>query len=255
MALLHCRFFSNALKTASSVHVILPESGVANPETKPAVVYLLHGLSDDDSVWVRRTSLERYVASMNVAVIMPNVHRSFYSDMVYGGAYWRFVSQELPEWVSRSFRVSSRGEKTFVAGISMGGYGAFKLALNYPERYKAAASLSGALDLSNPVFRKRNDLREALELVYGGVDGFRSSENDLIYVMKTMGASPGNLPQMYQWCGTEDFLYDCNASFRKAAESTGLSLTYREGPGGHEWGLWDVQIRRVFEWFAFGNGK
>lgn len=250
MALLDCRFFSNALKTASSVQVILPESGVANPEAKPAVVYLLHGLSDDDSVWVRRTSLERYVASMNVAIVMPNVHRSFYSDMVYGGAYWRFVSRELPEWVSRSFRVSSRREKTFVAGISMGGYGAFKLALNYPERFRAAASLSGALDLSDPVFRKSDDLRKVFELVYGGVDGFRRSENDLLYLVKRMGKSPGNCPQMYQWCGTKDFLYDCNTSFRKAAELAGLPLIYEEGLGGHEWEMWDAQIRRVFEWFA-----
>lgn len=235
------------------MHVILPETGVSDSE--PAVVYLLHGLSDDDSIWVRRTAIERYVASMNVVVFMPDVHRSFYSDMVHGGAYWRFVSQELPEWVERSFRVSTRKEKTFVAGISMGGYGAFKLALNYPERYQAAASLSGALDLSDPVFRNRDDLRQVLELVYGDVNGFRKTGSDLLHLITRTETRPDSCPLLYQWCGTEDFLYDCNTSFKNAAESAGLPLTYEESPGSHEWNVWDVQIRRIFEWFALAGTK
>lgn len=250
MALLHCRFFSNALKTASSLHVILPESGVSNSDTEPSVVYLLHGLSDDDSIWVRKTSLERYVSSMNVVIIMPDVHRSFYSDMVHGGAYWRFVSRELPEWVERSFRVSTRRDKTFVAGISMGGYGAFKLALNHPERFRAAASLSGALDLSDPIFRKRDDLRMVLQLVYGDANGFRGTVNDLLHLVKNMGERSSECPSLFQWCGRKDFLYNCNATFRNAAESVGLPLTYKEGTAGHEWQAWDAQIQQVFEWFA-----
>ena len=91
------------------------------------MLYLLHGLSDDDTIWLRRTSIERYVAPLGLAVVMPQVHRSFYTDEAYGGRYWTFLSEELPAWSRRFFRVSGGREDTFVAGLSMGGYGALKL--------------------------------------------------------------------------------------------------------------------------------
>src|SRR3712207_4064507 len=111
----------------------------------PPVLYLLHGLSDDDTIWLRRTSIERYVAPLGLAVVMPQVHRSFYADERYGGRYWTFLSEELPALVDSWFRVSQRREDTFVAGLSMGGYGALKWALRQPDRFAAAASLSGAV--------------------------------------------------------------------------------------------------------------
>src|ERR671939_265941 len=152
MVHLRCDFFSEALSLSTSMTVLLPQQtttqiGLAGRAVSgpPPVLYLLHGLSDDDTIWLRRTSIERYVAPLGLAVVMPQVHRSFYTDEAYGGRYWTFVSQELPELVGRFFRVSQRREDTFVAGLSMGGYGALKLALRRPERFAAAASLSGAL--------------------------------------------------------------------------------------------------------------
>ena len=75
------------------------------------MLYLLHGLSDDDTIWLRRTSIERYVAPLGLAVVMPQVHRSFYLDEAHGGRYWTFLSEELPEVVAWFFRVS-RGART-----------------------------------------------------------------------------------------------------------------------------------------------
>src|ERR687886_256985 len=155
MALLRCDIFSDVLGLSTSMTVILPQptqtqigmTGDAGDQPPP-VLYLLHGLSDDDSIWLRRTSIERYVAPLGLAVVMPQVHRSFYRDEAYGGKYWTFVSEELPELVRRFFRVSQTRDDTFVAGLSMGGYGALKLALRQPERFAAAASLSGALDVA-----------------------------------------------------------------------------------------------------------
>ena len=114
------------------------------------VLYLLHGLSDDDTIWSRRTSIERYVAPLGIAVVMPQVHQSFYSDEVHGLPFWTFLTEELPALVHGFFRTSTRREDTFVAGLSMGGYGAMKWALREPHRFAAAASLSGALALSHP---------------------------------------------------------------------------------------------------------
>ena len=111
------------------------------------VLYLLHGLSDDDTIWLRRTSIERYAAPLGLAVVMPQVARSFYTDEAHGNRYWTFLSEELPQLARSFFHLSDRREDTFVAGLSMGGYGALKWALHRPGRFAAAASLSGALDL------------------------------------------------------------------------------------------------------------
>src|SRR5215204_1145839 len=155
MALMRCDFFSDALGLSTSMTVILPQRtqaqiGMASigGDSPPPVLYLLHGLSDDDTTWSRRTSIERYVAPLGLAVVMPQVHRSFYLDEAIGNRYWTFLSEELPSVVGSFFRVSQRREDTFVAGLSMGGYGAVKWALRQPERFAAAASLSGALDAS-----------------------------------------------------------------------------------------------------------
>src|SRR6476619_7886720 len=128
--------------------VILPQStagqiGMTGSEStgETPVLYLLHGLSDDDTIWLRRTSIERYVAALGLAVVMPQVHRSFYTDEAYGNRYWTYLSEELPEIVHGFFRLSRRREDTFVAGLSMGGYGALKWALRDPGRFAAAASL------------------------------------------------------------------------------------------------------------------
>src|SRR5215208_1166391 len=128
MALLRCDVFSEALSLSTSMTVILPQPTTTRIGTTggagddpPPVLYLLHGLSDDDTIWLRRTSIERYVAPLGLAVVMPQVHRSFYTDQAYGGRYWTFLSEELPALVADWFRVSDRREDTFVAGLSMGG--------------------------------------------------------------------------------------------------------------------------------------
>ena len=109
----------------------------------PPLLYLLHGLSDDHTAWHRYTAIGRYAETAGLAVVMPAVHRSFYANEAHGHRYWDFVSEELPAVVHEFLRVTDRPEETFVAGLSMGGYGALKLALTHPERYAAAASLSG----------------------------------------------------------------------------------------------------------------
>jgi putative tributyrin esterase len=256
MAHLRCDFFSDALGLSTSMTVLLPQQttgqiGMAGAGSvgPPPVLYLLHGLSDDDTVWLRRTSIERYVAELGWAVVMPQVHRSFYSDEVYGGRYWTFVSEELPALVADLFRVSTAREDTFVAGLSMGGYGAMKLALRQPERFVAAASLSGALALGErfrPEVVSAED-RLMFDRIFGP-GGPVPPDADLLRLVAD--ARPESLPALYAGCGTEDFLAGHQEAFVAACADAGVALTSSWSPGDHEWGFWDRTIRDVLAFFV-----
>ncbi|HEY9528971.1 MAG TPA: alpha/beta hydrolase-fold protein, partial [Anaerolineales bacterium] len=138
MILTEVNFFSETLILGCTMLVLLPQRPLTEVQKKPQkkfrTLYLLHGRSDDHAAWQRQTSIERYVEGLNLAVVMPAVHRSFYTDMMHGGKYWQFISEEVPAVVHSLFPVSSARKDNFVAGLSMGGYGAFKLALTHPER-------------------------------------------------------------------------------------------------------------------------
>ncbi|REE80117.1 S-formylglutathione hydrolase FrmB [Paenibacillus taihuensis] len=253
MALIQCDFFSETLGLSSSMNVILPQSApsqigmdskAGHAQAKHKTLYLLHGLSDDHSIWLRRTSIERYVSSLGIAVVMPAVHRSYYADMAAGGNYWTFISEELPAIARSFFPLSDRREDNFVAGLSMGGYGAFKLALNKPDQYAAAASLSGALDAAKLAAR----MPDLANQIFGAGNGANEVPNNLFLAADTLVQSDSSIPLLYQCCGTEDFLYEDNIRFREHAKQLGLPLAYEEGPGEHEWGYWDKQIQRVLEW-------
>ena len=126
MAFLETHVFSQALEVAVTVNVLLPEpsQGIglegANAQEPPRVMYLLHGYSDDQSIWMRRTSVERYCAKYNLAVIMPAVNHSYYANELQGERYWDYVSQELPQMMHSMFRLSQAPGTELVAGLSMG---------------------------------------------------------------------------------------------------------------------------------------
>ena len=253
MVHLRCDFFSEALSLSTSMTVLLPQRtttqiGMAGstPDGPPPVLYLLHGLSDDDTTWLRRTSIERYAAPLGLAVVMPQVHRSFYADEHYGGRYWTFLSEELPQLVGSLFRVSDRREDTFVAGLSMGGYGALKWALRQPERFAATASLSGALHIGStrtgPV---RPEDPRIFERIYGDADP-TGTDDDLLALISR--ADPAALPALHVCCGEQDELLDANRRFLDACSAASVPVTVDLGPGAHDWAYWDARIQDVLAW-------
>ncbi len=262
MALLHTHFFAESLGMCCTMDVILPQPGTGELTKAAAAgtsrreypcLWLLHGLSDDHSIWQRRTSIERYVAPLGLAVVMPNVHRSFYTDMANGYKYWTFISEELPLVARALCPLSARREDNFVAGLSMGGYGAFKLGLNRPERYAAAASLSGALDMAGRCDQPEHWLGPDLRLVYGDRADIRGTEHDLFAGATRLAQGSAPRPRLFQCCGQQDALYPSNVRFRDHARQLGLDLVYEEGPGGHDWGYWDVNIQHVLAWLPLAK--
>jgi S-formylglutathione hydrolase FrmB len=255
MALVTCDFFSDALEVGCSMNVVLPQPteeqiGVdGDPDSRPVprtdfpVLYLLHGLSDDHSAWLRYTSVERYAAAAGLAVVMPAVNRSFYANERTGGRYWDFISEELPTIVGNFLRVSQDPARTYVAGLSMGGYGAMKLALSHPDRFAAAATLSGALDLDE--LSSRPERVELFERIFG------DSIPDDADVFKLLAkADAETLPRIHVSTGTEDApgLVDGNRRFVAALEEKGADVTSDFRPGEHVWSLWDALLPEVIDW-------
>lgn len=254
MALITCNFFSETLTISTSMTVILPEQAAGQIgmegrkiKDKPPVLYLLHGFSDDSTIWSRRTSIERYASEYGIAVIMPDVEHSYYADMVYGKNYWTFLTEELPAKAQKFFRLSDKKEDTFVAGLSMGGYGAFKWALNYPERFAAAASLSGVLDLASryeETIGEETAMSRSLYYAFGD-KGLKNTESDLLCLLSK---EQTQLPALYLTCGTEDFLFEENKTFIEKCSQLNIPLETDLSPGTHEWGFWDEKIQKVLEW-------
>ncbi|WP_062351316.1 alpha/beta hydrolase [Bacillus kwashiorkori] len=259
MALIQCSFFSEVLSLSTTMTVILPQEthnqigmkGTVKKDRHPTL-YLLHGFSDDDSIWLRRTSIERYVAELGLAVVMPQVHHSFYTNMEYGNDYWTFLTEELPALARSFFPLSERREDNFVAGLSMGGYGAFKWALAKPDQIAAAASLSGVLDIASRKETADDHIGRAFRFVFGEKQ-ISNTEHDLFWLLKKLQQSNQPRPKLYQACGTEDHLYKDNVKFTEICKNTDLDLTVDYSSGTHEWGYWDEKIQSVLKWLPINN--
>ncbi len=257
MILSEVHFSSDALAGRCTMNVLLPQRKSSDPQDPfhPPfrVLYLLHGYTDDHTAWQRWTSIERYAEGLNLAVIMPAVQNSFYTDMVHGGKFFTFLTEELPGVVHDLFPLSNERLDTFVAGLSMGGYGAFKLALSRPDLYAAAASLSGALDIRELV-NEHDDPENAAWLermsnIFGDLEKVSGSPHDLFALAQKVSQS-ANKPRLFQYCGTEDVLYADNLRFRDFIRPLGFDYTYEETPGDHRWVYWDATIQKVLEWLA-----
>lgn len=255
MAFLQANIYSNVLEMEVGLNVILPQktekavgtSTAGNSQDVP-VLYLLHGMGGNQSVWQRRTSIERYVADLGLAVIMPSTDLAWYTDTRYDMKYWTFISEELPLICHELFpQLTQKREKTFAAGLSMGGYGAVKLGLKKPQNFAAIASLSGAVALAEDNESLLSMRSQAYwEGIFGPMDQIKGSENDPLKMLEECPVE--NAPKFFIACGTEDFLYTSNQYFVQLAQDKGIDVTYEEGPGEHNWIFWDHWIQRVLEW-------
>ena len=230
--------------------VILPQRARPSDAKYPSL-YLLHGMSDDHTIWQRRTSIERYVEGKDLAVIMPCTHLGWYTDMHRGGKYWSYISEELPAICADFFpNISQRREDTYAAGLSMGGYGALKLGLRASGKFSKIAALSGGLDPLR-IFREAgedSDFAPLLSNIFGPADKAVGGMNDLFASASELKDSGSELTKIYMWCGFEDFLYGDNVAMRDHLTKLGYPLTYEESPGDHQWKYWDEKIQTVLEW-------
>jgi len=258
MALMHVDFSSSALGMCVQMDVIIPQKptgmiGITDnaPAGKYPTLYLLHGMSDDHTIWQRRTNIERYATEKGIAVVMPCVHLSWYTDMHVGLKYWTYISEELPAICRQFFpNMSDKREDTWAAGLSMGGYGAMKLGLRASDTFSKVISLSGGLDIVALTEKKMISQAAYWESIFGPAAKVKGSFNDLFAAAEELKASGKALPDVYMWCGTSDFLYDQNVRMREHLKSLGYNLTYTESPGDHQWKYWDEHIKNGLNWLV-----
>ena len=253
MAHLVVDYYADALGVQTRMHVLLPQRLAAG---KAKTLYLLHGMSDDEGTWMRRTSIERYAEEKGLAVVMPDGGLGWYTDMYRGLAWFKFISGELPALCRRFFPIlSDKREDTYIGGNSMGGYGALKCALRAPQTFSKVISLSGALDAADTAINNTVPAtRRYWEDVFGPAEDVSGSENDL-FAAATALTDPALRPRIYMWCGTEDFLYAQNIRMRDHLRALGYDLTYEESPGDHQWQYWDKKIADALDWLLPGEGE
>lgn len=249
MALLRLDHVPETTKVCMPLYMILPDPGKMDsvPLSQRKVLYLLHGLSDDGSAWQRYTSIETLAAAYGLVVVMPSAGRSFYANQPNGQNYFTYLTSELPRYLKEVFNLQPQREHTYIAGNSMGGYGAVKAALLHPELYASAASFSGVLSLDILQLDPNDERRNEFSLIFGDLDKLPGSEHDPATWLRAGAGNPSTLPHLYIYVGRQEDLYPLSGMFHAACQSLGVACEYHEEDGRHDWILWDKQIRLFLE--------
>ena len=233
MAFCVFHYFSAALGLQSTAWILVPDA--PGPFS---VLYLLHGKSDDHTIWCRRSALERHLEKWpSLMVVMPFGGLSFYCNATGGPAYEDSIIKDLIPQIDRTFHTRPERTGRAVGGLSMGGYGALMLALRHPDIFASAHSHSGALDFGHGWYSDIPDLTRIL-----GDDPTKTGGPNDIYRLATECPNP---PALRIDCGVGDFLLAQNQSFHAHLKAARIPHEYQEFPGAHDWEYWDLHIEEA----------
>ena len=264
MALISLDFESQYLHGNTTVSIILPENPFTQEpkafyqrEKRYPVLWLLHGTYGDHSDWMRKTNIELYACEKDLIVVMPSALNSDYSNwpkFMLGYAMFDYLIEELMPLVYAWFPASEKREDNFIAGLSMGGSAAVKYAVYYPEKFAAAADLSGPPKDLRTIYAAPFDM---LDLRHknraanaGGVEAYINSYENVWERLPEL-AKQKDLPRFYFASGTRDFMYDQYLQFKQRAIKAGLDATFEEIEGyAHEWRFWDLTIQHAIDFFG-----
>lgn len=242
MAHLRCDYRSESMDMNTSMTVILPE-GVKQSSVK--VVYLLHGLADNCTGWARYTSVERYAREKGVALVIPEVQRSFYTDMEQGISYFSFIHDELPCICRNFFDFSQEPEKNYIMGLSMGGYGTLKCVLKSPGRYAGAAAFSAVADIAQYVSNQDGVQKKQFQAIFG--EELQIPPYDDLFELAEK-IEPNTFPTIYLACGEQDALFEANSRLAKKLQGKGANIRFEHWTGIHNWVFWDAAVRKAMDY-------
>lgn len=254
MAWTTLHWFSNVLGKHTTAQVLLPDTG----QGPFATFYLLHGLSDDSSMWLRRSRIEWYVRELPLIVVMPDGYRSFYTNPEAGPDFAQHIGVELPTFIERHFQARPERSARAIGGLSMGGYGALRIGMGFADRFCSVNSHSGAVGWGNFNYKtgpaapaslngRGPEFMRELKQIFG--DDPRGTDHDLM-MLATRAIAAGTLPELLLDCGTEDFLLEDNRVFDAELTAAGVPHLYREFPGAHTWDYWDTRVQEALAFHA-----
>lgn len=243
------RLASTLMGREMGYRVVLPSAyNTAGTSERFAVIYLLHGLTGNYSNWTDRTKLGDYAAAGKFIIVTPEGENGWYTDNPTkpNHKYESYIIKELIPQVDKQFRTIPERKGRMIAGLSMGGYGAVKFGLKYPEMFSLVGSFSGALAASS--YRTAEEvpasIRQALVGIFGEPNSETHKSNDIFRMISDSTSERIRAaPFIYLSCGTEDFLVQHNREFLKLLNDKKIPHEYRELPGAHNWAFWDDQVR------------
>lgn len=262
MGIIQLKLSSRELQTKTDVVVLLPgppllmeygevDYSFFDDNKKYQVLYLYHGTTGDCFDWLRFSRLNSYAQEHRLAVVLPSVQNSSFHNIPNSYAYYNYVVKELPTIMNWMFPFSRKRQDNFVAGLSMGGTGTFKIAMTSPEKFGYAACLSAGFHISRMVESDRTCLHAA---AFGAGESLTGTADDPYWLAEEVVRNKVDYPRLYICCGTEDpIVYDSNVKFKNYLDSIGMKYTYHEQPGGHDWDFWDDELKRVMSWLPLAN--
>ena len=262
MAYLRIEYFSNALHRTANFEMMIPEEPPAGipwekneAQSRPMkTLFLLHGYTGKAGNWVPPGVAEKY----NFAIVMPTAENSFYLDgEATGRKYQTLVGEELVDYVRKTFRLALGPDDTYIAGLSMGGFGALHTGLAYPDRFGKIAALSSAL-----IIHELKDIRPGGGNAVANYEYYRECFGDLStaaerdvnpeVLARNLKTAGRKIPDIYMACGTEDFLIENNRAMHRFLESEGIPHEYHESKGVHDMNFWSEYIVKAAEWMFSG---
>ncbi len=250
MAKLTCNFYSYVLNRAVDITVVLPSvtcpeslglAGYPPTHVLPGrfpVLYLLHGFGNNHAQWTGYTNVEMFAEERRITVVNLSAENKSYSK-IGADDFLRFVAEELPEFILNYFPVSDKPEDTYIAGLSMGGFGSYLHGFLHPEKYCAIGTFSAAVDIDPEA------------LAYGPLAKKEKTEPayDLHRLAKKIKEDGKKFPKIYASCGDKDFLYKTDKAFAEELKALGADVTWEETAGyGHEWRFWNEQVEKFLDW-------
>lgn len=216
--------------------VVLPEQYLNDSTATFAVVYLLHGYSDNFMAWQNHVDLTKHANKRGFIIVCPDGQDSWYFDSPIDPTFQfeTYVTQELRSYVESHYRTINDREHRAITGLSMGGHGALWLAWRHPDIYGMCGSMSGGVDITTIKDHYKIDKRlgkyaanEALWKSHSVMNLVPTLKNDQFIIIDD---------------GTSDIFIKDNRALHAALQQHKIKHDYRERPGRHSWDYWTKSL-------------
>ena len=244
----HSTVKSPALGGRGDISIFVPE-GCTAVQNIPVVI-LLHGVYGSHWSWAHQGGVHFTAQAMiDAGTIQPMV-LAMPSDGLFcdGSGYLPHASADYEKWIVEEVPLALRkllpmvSEKSdmYIAGLSMGGYGALRLGAKYPHIFKGFSGLSSITD-----FSQLADFYEP-----GTFNRLAQSVQKQESVLDILIANRATLRPFRFDCGTEDSLFKANHALHDALNLHGIEHTFTSLPGGHSWSYWEQNIGSTLAFFS-----